>query len=854
MPIPAPNLDDRDFADLVAEAQRIIRQRSPEWTDLSPGDPGIVLVEVFAHLTDVMLYRLNRIPDRAYVEFLRLIGVRLRPPGAASVTLELTVERPTPQPVEVPLGTRVTVGTPRPGVEPPVFVTAETATIPAAGTSARVTAYGCELVAAELAGVGTGRPGLWLSAQRPPIVAPTGDPRDLVVGVRAEPGELGERATAIPFEGAVYRVWTEVDSFATTGPNDLAYVADRMEGTIAFAPAARLTDARTGDLVDAPQALAAVPAAGREIRLWYRRGGGPQGNVPAGALTVLKDPVPGVAVTNPEAAGGGRAAETLENALLRGPQELHSLNRVVTARDFELTATGVGSVARARAIARASLWTFATPGQVEVTLVPDLPPEERPGGRVVAPALRARETEDARAQVEAVLDERRQLGTQCRVTWCRYKTVTVHARLHVRREEDVNRVREQVLRDLDGAIAPLPSEQNPAGWAFGQPLRVSDVYYVAQREPGVRFVDSVRLELEAAPDRDVTSVAADRFEPHLWYATGGGTIFTSRNDGAGWEATGEFPGERLVAVRPHPSAAGVVAAASELDGGGSRVHISGDCGESWRQVAEITDSPVRDLAWLDRDGRRLLLLATDHGLFELALQDDATPVPLLVDPDRPTVGLLAVAVGVVRGIIHVAVALEDQGGVRVSGQAGRSGTFRPIGLVGDDVRVLAVQREGPRAFLWAGHMVQHATDPGRGCSSWELGEEDPPEGWAPHGAGWAAGSCTSIAFAGQAILAGSHHGGVLLLDSREADSRWRAPDVNSGLPLRDAGRFDRVVTVAVGAEDGSVVAGGPRGVALTVDRGATYTTARRVLTTEDVTVPPNWLICSGEHQIEVVKY
>jgi len=40
MPIPTPNLDDRSFADLVDEAQRIIRQRCPDWTDLTPSDPA----------------------------------------------------------------------------------------------------------------------------------------------------------------------------------------------------------------------------------------------------------------------------------------------------------------------------------------------------------------------------------------------------------------------------------------------------------------------------------------------------------------------------------------------------------------------------------------------------------------------------------------------------------------------------------------------------------------------------------------------------------------------------------------------------------------------------------------------
>jgi hypothetical protein len=92
------------------------------------------------------------------------------------------------------------------------------------------------------------------------------------------------------------------------------------------------------------------------------------------------------------------------------------------------------------------------------------------------------------------------------------------------------------------------------------------------------------------------------------------------------------------------------------------------------------------------------------------------------------------------------------------------------------------------------------------------------------------------------------------MESREGDDGWHAPDVNAGLPLRDAGRFDRVTGVAAAPNGGPVLAAGPRGVAVTRDRGATYTVCRRVLTTEDVTVPDTWLLCSGRHRIEVVNY
>ncbi|MDX5375616.1 MAG: hypothetical protein LPK43_07530, partial [Gammaproteobacteria bacterium] len=65
MPLRSPNLDDRDFEQLVADALHVIDQRCPEWSDRSPGDPGMVLVDVFAHLTETMLYRLNRLPEKA---------------------------------------------------------------------------------------------------------------------------------------------------------------------------------------------------------------------------------------------------------------------------------------------------------------------------------------------------------------------------------------------------------------------------------------------------------------------------------------------------------------------------------------------------------------------------------------------------------------------------------------------------------------------------------------------------------------------------------------------------------------------------------------------------------------------
>jgi Baseplate J-like protein len=81
--LPSPNLDDRTFDDIVEDVKRLIPRYCPEWTNHNPSDPGITLVELFAWMTELILYRLNRVPDKVYVTLLDLIGISLRPPQPA---------------------------------------------------------------------------------------------------------------------------------------------------------------------------------------------------------------------------------------------------------------------------------------------------------------------------------------------------------------------------------------------------------------------------------------------------------------------------------------------------------------------------------------------------------------------------------------------------------------------------------------------------------------------------------------------------------------------------------------------------------------------------------------------------
>jgi len=100
MALPRPKLDDRTFQDIVDEAKKRIPHYIKEWTDHNVSDPGVTLIELFAWMTDILLYRLNQVPDLHKVEFMQMLGITLREPIPANVPVTFWLS----QPQEVPTG------------------------------------------------------------------------------------------------------------------------------------------------------------------------------------------------------------------------------------------------------------------------------------------------------------------------------------------------------------------------------------------------------------------------------------------------------------------------------------------------------------------------------------------------------------------------------------------------------------------------------------------------------------------------------------------------------------------------------------------------------------------------------
>lgn len=131
--------------------------------------------------------------------------------------------------------------------------------------------------------------------------------------------------------------WAEVDSLAESGPEDRHYVVERREGE----PMAVLFgDGRHG---------AKLPTGRNNVQARYRVGLGVRGNVAAGAITVVPQPLPFLASTrNPLAAAGGADRETVEETRRLAPVTVKTLDRAVSLADYADLALAYPGIAKAR--------------------------------------------------------------------------------------------------------------------------------------------------------------------------------------------------------------------------------------------------------------------------------------------------------------------------------------------------------------------------------------------------------------------------------------------------------------------------------------------------------------------------
>jgi hypothetical protein len=479
----------RDYDSLLRSMREMIPHVMPEWTDHeSEADFGNVLLQLFAHMGDVLSYYQDRVftesflatarTRRSVIQHLRLIGYKLTTAAPASTALRLVLPGDCEEVVRIARGDAfATRSTPeRPSVrfeytrEVPLLIDCAALVPDDDGKKVfeGVPVEEGRLVADEIVGESTGEPNQTFPLAHPRLILRSlgqgqAINRDIIVTT-----ELGTGPAQ------VIESWTLQDSlaFSREGQRDFALEIDEDDrATILF-----------GD-----GAFGAVPPHGAVIRATYRVGGGRQGNVSAWSVqTVVSAPqlaLLAAKVTNPLPATGGADRESIEHAVRHAPLVFRSLRRAVTADDYRNLALDFRGVGKVRA--EAESWNV-----VRLHVAPD-------GGGHVSDVLRS--------NLIAYFEDKRPVTTVVEVDDVEYVEIFVTAEVGVRSYYAPEVVRDQVR----AAGRDLLAFDNVD---FGMTLYLSKFYEAIEAIPGVAFANVTEFRRAGAPAAE--TFGAGKIELH----------------------------------------------------------------------------------------------------------------------------------------------------------------------------------------------------------------------------------------------------------------------------------------------------------------------------------------------------
>ncbi len=457
----------RDYESLLQAMQDLIPQKLPEWADYAnEADFGNVLLELFAHIGDILSYYQDRVANesflgtartrRSVIEHLRLIGYKLGTAAPAAASLSLTAPGTVNATVTINKGDAFATKSQknRPSVRfeytRDAPLTIDFSTIAADPVSGRKT-FGSvlagipveegRLIRDEVLGTSDGSPNQRYTLAHPGLILrPPGTAQ-----------EASRDVLLVTQLAAVVDAWTLQETLAFSQASQQDYVIEIDENdqaTVIF-----------GD-----GAFGAVPETGALIRATYRVGGGQAGNVSANTIkTIVNAPqlaLLGATATNPDPATGGADRESIEHAVRHAPAVFRSLRRAVTAGDYQALALSFKGVGKVRAVAT---------GWNEVTLyvAPD-------GGGKVSDVLEA--------GLKAYFEDKRMLSQIIEVQDVDYVPIYVTAEISV----ESYYVREDVKARVQQAAAALLAFDRVD---FGQTIYLSRFYEDIQSMVGVRYVN-----------------------------------------------------------------------------------------------------------------------------------------------------------------------------------------------------------------------------------------------------------------------------------------------------------------------------------------------------------------------------
>ena len=122
-----PLLDKRGIEDIMKELRDNADNYLREWRPDNETDPGVILQHMFARLMEMVVERLNRVPEKQLLAFLDAMGVSILPSFPASAPLVFSLKKNISS-AFVPRGAALTAKAPDKG-PPVVFETTEDLTV-----------------------------------------------------------------------------------------------------------------------------------------------------------------------------------------------------------------------------------------------------------------------------------------------------------------------------------------------------------------------------------------------------------------------------------------------------------------------------------------------------------------------------------------------------------------------------------------------------------------------------------------------------------------------------------------------------------------------------------------------------
>ena len=103
----APKIDRRDDEDLLTQIRELVPFYTPEWKAIDESDPGVALLKIFSQMLAGTISRLNQVPEKNFIYFLNMLGLKLLPAIPSRVPITFYLSKGTPAPVLIPARTQV---------------------------------------------------------------------------------------------------------------------------------------------------------------------------------------------------------------------------------------------------------------------------------------------------------------------------------------------------------------------------------------------------------------------------------------------------------------------------------------------------------------------------------------------------------------------------------------------------------------------------------------------------------------------------------------------------------------------------------------------------------------------------